>query len=128
MLTLSPDQIISSRDEGLLVVNELIDQATVLCLRERFDRLFEGEFETGVQPDEINWQEGSSDPSLTRQICNGWKADRDIARVVLREDLGKAIATLAEWPGPRIVQDNVLFKPPGARSIGYHRDNAYLAW
>ena len=56
MLTLSPDQIMSFRDEGLLVVNELIDQATVLCLRERFDRLFEGEFETGVQPDEINWQ------------------------------------------------------------------------
>ena len=128
MLTLSPDQIASFRDEGLLVVDKLIDQATVICLRERFDRLFEGEFETGVQPDEVNWQEGSSDPSLTRQICNGWKAARDIARVVLREDLGKAIATLAEWPGTRIVQDNVLFKPPGARSIGYHRDNAYLAW
>ena len=55
MLTLSPDQIMSFRDEGLLVVDELIDQATVICLRERFDQLFEGEFETGVQPDEVNW-------------------------------------------------------------------------
>ena len=72
MLTLSPDQIVSFRDEGLLVVDKLIDQATVICLRERFDRLFEGEFETGVQPDEVNWQKGKSDPSLTRQICNGW--------------------------------------------------------
>ena len=42
--------------------------------------------------------------------------------------LGEAVARLAGWPGARIVQDNVLWKPPGARSLGFHRDNAYLAW
>ena len=26
------------------------------------------------------------------------------------------------------MQDNVIWKPPGARSLGFHRDNAYLAW
>ena len=47
---------------------------------------------------------------------------------MLREDLGQALAQLGEWPGTRIVQDNVLSKPPAARALGYHQDNAYLAW
>ena len=38
------------------------------------------------------------------------------------------MARLAGWPGARIVQDNVIWKPPAARSLGFHRDNAYLAW
>src|SRR3546814_7166227 len=57
----------------------------------------------GVWPDEVNWQEGRSDPTLTRQICNGWKANRAIANVVLREDFGRAIAKMGGWPGTRII-------------------------
>ena len=97
-------------------------------LRQRFRRLFRGDFETGIAPDEVNWQHGRSDPTLTRQICNGWKADRLIARTVLDAGVGEVLARLAGWPGARLVQDNVLWKPPGAASVGFHRDNAYLAW
>ncbi len=97
-------------------------------LRQAFDALFRGEFETGVRPDEVNWQEGESDPTLTRQICNGWKANRTVARTVFDEDLGRAIAELAGWPGTRIMIDNVIWKPPAARPLGYHQDNAYLSW
>jgi hypothetical protein len=32
---------------------------------------------------------------ITRQICNGWKAGRTLASVVLREDIGKVGAKLA---------------------------------
>ena len=114
--------------DGFVLVGRLIDDGLVAELRDRFARLFRGEFETGTAPDEVNWQEGSSDPTLTRQICNGWKADRLIAATVLDARLGEAVACLAGWPGARIVQDNVLWKPPGARALGFHRDNAYLAW
>ena len=114
--------------DGFVVVDSLIDTSLVPPLRERFERLFRGEFETGTSPDEVNWLQGHSDATLTRQICNGWKADRLIASVVLDARLGEAVARLAGWPGARIVQDNVLWKPPGARSLGFHRDNAYLAW
>ncbi|MFT5506201.1 MAG: phytanoyl-CoA hydroxylase [Gammaproteobacteria bacterium] len=65
---------------------------------------------------------------MTRQICNGWKADRDIADIVLREDIGKAIAELGDWPGTRIMIDNVLWKPAGTRSLAFHQDSAYLDW
>ena len=118
----------SFRADGFVAVEALIDASLIDPLKERFERLFRGDFETGTAPDEVNWQEGSSDPTLARQICNGWKADRLIASVVLDASLGEAVARLADWPGARIVQDNVIWKPPGARSFGFHRDNAYLAW
>ena len=114
--------------DGFVAVDSLIDTSLIDPLRDRFERLFRGDFETGTAPDEVNWREGHSDPTLTRQICNGWKADRLIASVVLDARLGAAVARLAGWPGTRIAQDNVLWKPPGARSLGFHRDNAYLAW
>lgn len=128
MFDVTDDQISRFNQDGFLIVDEIIDEATVGRLRDAYDRLFRGEFETGVRPDEVNWQEGTGDVSLTRQICNGWKANRTIASVVLREDFGHAIAKMGGWPGTRIMVDNVLWKPPGTRPLGYHQDSAYLAW
>ena len=128
MFLLNQNDINRFNEDGFLIVENLIDDATVDRLRERFDRSFRGEFETGVMPDEVNWQESTGDPTLTRQICNGWKADCAIANVVLRPDLGQAVAQLGDWPGTRIMIDNVIWKPPGTRSLAYHQDNAYLKW
>ncbi|MGD2173003.1 MAG: phytanoyl-CoA dioxygenase family protein, partial [Gammaproteobacteria bacterium] len=114
--------------DGFLLVDRLIDPERIPRLHQAFEDLFHGRFETGVRPDEVNWQAGTSDPSLSRQICNGWKADREIARVVLDESLGEAIAGLAGWSGTRIMIDNVIWKPPATRSLGFHQDNAYLSW
>ena len=114
--------------DGYLVGDELIDPTRIPALHRAYDDLFHGRFETGVRPDEVNWQAADGDPSRTRQICNGWKANRDIARVVLDEGIGRAIAELAGWPGARIMIDNVLWKPSATRSLGFHQDSAYLAW
>ena len=114
--------------DGFLVVEQLIETATLPLLHRAFDDLFRGRFETGVRPDEVNWQQETGDPSLTRQICNGWKANLDVARMVLDERLGRMIGELAGWPGVRIMIDNVICKPPGAKSLGFHQDSAYLAW
>lgn len=115
-------------EDGFLIVDKLIDPATLPMLKAAFTDVFQGHFETGVVPDEVNWQAGNSDPSLTRQICNGWKANRAIARIVLDKTLGEAIATLAGWPGVRVMIDNVIWKPAGTRALGYHQDSAFLAW
>ena len=92
---------------------------TVERLRARFEPLFKGEFETGLYPDEWNWQEGRDRPDRTRQICNGWKSDRTVASVVLSEQVGRCVAELSGWPGARICQDNVIWKPAGAKALGY---------
>jgi ectoine hydroxylase-related dioxygenase (phytanoyl-CoA dioxygenase family) len=114
--------------DGFVVVDKLIETARLPALHQAFEDLFDGRFETGVQPDEVNWQQASGDPSLSRQICNGWKANRAIARVVLSESIGKAIAVLSGWPGVRIMIDNVIWKPPATKSLGFHQDSAYLDW
>ena len=114
--------------DGFVVVENVLDAATIEAARHRFPLLFRGEFETGLMPDEWNWRDGRDAPDLTRQICNGWKSDRVIAAVVLRPDIGRACATLRGWPGARINQDNVIWKPPGARPLGFHQDDSYQTW
>lgn len=128
MIQLTGDDIDRFDRDGFLVVDRLLDPARIPRLHQAFGDLFHGRFETGVRPDEVNWQAATGDPSLTRQICNGWKASRDIAAIVLEREFGRAIARLSGWSGVRIMIDNLLWKPPGAKSLGYHQDSAYLAW
>ncbi len=114
--------------DGFLLLDRLIQPEQIPVLHRAFTDLFSGQFETGVQPDEVNWQQASGDPSLTRQICNGWKANKEIARVVFNETIARAIAELSGWSGIRLMHDNVIWKPVGARSLGYHQDSSYLSW
>lgn len=126
--TPSAEQLTSFNENGFVIVKQLISPDHLPLLRSAFDDLFNGVFETGVQPDEVNWQNGKSDPTLSRQICNGWKANRDIAKVVLDESLGKAIGRFSGWKGVRIMIDNVIWKAPQTKSLGFHQDNAFLSW
>ena len=97
-------------------------------LRERFAALFEGEYATGIQPDEVNWKAGRDREDLTRQICNGWRADDLVAAQVLSERTGRLAAQLGGYRGTRMLQDNCLWKPPGARSLGMHQDGSYAGY
>ena len=103
--------------EGEAIVPCIIAPEAAATLRDRFESLFGGAFETGMQPDEWNWRPERDPPDLTRQICNGWKSDRTIARTVLAAEIGKACARLAGWPGARLAQDNLLWKPAHGRPL-----------
>ena len=56
-LELTPAQIDQFNEDGYLIVDKLIDDQTVEAVSERYEKLFRGEFETGILPDEVNWQE-----------------------------------------------------------------------
>ncbi len=71
---------------------------------------------------------GRDREDLTRQICNGWKCDLTVASIVLHPDVGEACARLRRWPGARIGQDNVIWKPPGTKPLGFHQDDSYNGW
>jgi len=127
-IELSAQQRETFEENGFVVVPNVLSDTALKSIRARFQPLFGGEFETGIQPDEWNWRDGRDDPSLTRQICNAWKSDRAIAAVVLRSDLGAACAGLRDWSGARINQDNIIWKPPGAKALGFHQDDSYQNW
>ncbi len=125
---LTSSKIEAFRENGFVIIERALDAGMIERARARFEPLFQGLFETGLQPDEWHWRPGSGAADATRQICNGWKADRTIASIVLREAIGRACATLRGWPGTRLNQDNVIWKPPGARPLGFHQDDSYQDW
>lgn len=127
-ITLTDAQVERFHRDGFLILERLLEQFDIEAARARIAPMFGGEFETGLQPDEWNWREGRDPASQTRQICNGWKADRVIARLVLSAVVGRLCTQLSDWPGARIAQDNVLWKPPGASPLGFHQDNSYIHW
>jgi ectoine hydroxylase-related dioxygenase (phytanoyl-CoA dioxygenase family) len=114
------------RRDGFVVVEDFVDRATAELLRARFDPLFAGQYETGIRPDEVNWMPGRDPEDRTRQICNGWRADRLLAAQVLSERTGRLATELVGWDGVRLLQDNCLWKPPAAKAIGMHQDGSYL--
>jgi 2-oxoglutarate-dependent dioxygenase len=113
--------------DGFLIVEEgFLYEDAVEALRERFEPLFAGDYETGIRPDEVNWVSGRDPEDRTRQICNGWRADSVIAAQVLSERTGRLAADLIGWDGVRLLQDNCIWKPPGTKSLGMHQDGSYL--
>jgi ectoine hydroxylase-related dioxygenase (phytanoyl-CoA dioxygenase family) len=128
VVRLNSEQIATFRRDGFVVAERLVDSAEVANLRVRIAALFAGEYQTGVMPDEVNWRAGRDPETATRQLCNSWKADSQLAVTVMRSDIGRACATLAGWRGARVNQDNLFWKPPGARAIGFHQDSAYEQW
>ncbi len=127
MIDLTDTEIADFRRDGFVIVRDVLDRTTIETARARFEPLFSGEFQTGIQPDEWNWRPGSP-ADVTRQICNGWKSDPVIAGIVLREDIGRACAQLRGWTGARLNQDNVIWKPPGTKPLGFHQDDSYQDW
>lgn len=127
-INLSDEQLGRWDDDGFLMIENFLEPYEVEAARSRFPLLFRGEFETGLFPDEWNWKEGRDADDLARQICNGWKSDYTIARFVLSAEVGRLCAQLSRWPGARINQDNVIWKPPTARPLGMHQDEAYSFW
>jgi hypothetical protein len=94
----------------------LLDAATRQALHARYEALFRGDFDTGVYPDEWHWRAGLSLPEVTREICNGWKADRYVAEIVLSAALAALVAEIQGWTSVRIGQDDVIWKPPQANA------------
>merc|ERR1711991_666767 len=113
---------------GFLIVDKFIESNYVEKLRNKFEPLFRGEFETGVEPDEWNWRFERDPDDITRQICNAWKSDKLIRQFVCLKVVGEYCSRLMGWSGARLLQDNVLWKPPMGKTLGYHQDASYDDW
>jgi hypothetical protein len=95
------EQIDAYRRDGFLVLDAWLDADEVARLRERFGRCFAHEWETGIAPDEVNYDPETTPPDRTRQLCNVWKADTTLGATVLAERIAAFGARLAGLPGAR---------------------------
>lgn len=125
---------------GFLVLDKtpLLSKEKIESLHKAFERCFRGEFSTGLYPDEWHWREGISKPDAVREICNAWKADREIQDIVCSASIGELGGALyADWPSARVGQDDMIWKIPadGTDSdkkfsnahVGYHVDGEYIS-
>ena len=115
-------------NNGFVIFDKFLLEENIEILKNRFDDLFDGKFENTIEPDEWNWKNNLSDSSATRQICNVWKSDNLIRKIVCNETIGLIASKLMGWQGARLVQDNILWKPSGGKTLGYHQDASYVDW
>ena len=124
----STEQISEFQKNGFVILKKFLPHQTLQALKTKIEPLFQGNFETGIEPDEWNWRYGRDDPRHTRQICNAWKSDNLIKETVCNKSIGRIISQLMGWKGTRLIQDNVLWKPPGAGAVTFHQDASYDDW
>ena len=98
-INLNDDLIHEFNENGFIVLDKFIDLEYLDKLKNRFEPLFKGEFQTGIEPDEWNWKFDKDPIDVTRQICNGWKSDLLIKDFVCHEIVGKSCAKLMNWNG-----------------------------
>lgn len=108
--------------DGFVVLGRILDEKRLDTLQTRFGAVFQGEFETGNQPDSWVWQEGTSYPHLPRHMANAWKSDLAFACYALSADLGRAGSTLMGWDAVKLAQDTLWLKPPSWPEGEFHQD------
>jgi phytanoyl-CoA hydroxylase len=113
------------RVDGFLAVEHVLDGQQIEALRERFEPLFAGRFDTGVYPDEWYWRAELSLPDVTRHMANAWKADRTVAALVTCSDVARAAGRLTGWHTVRLGQDTLWWKPPTAKPVAFHQDTSF---
>jgi len=122
------DQIETYRRDGFVVLEHFLPEDEVTAVLERWEPLFAHVWESGIAPDEVNYTEGVTPADRTRQLCNVWKSDRVVAATTLSERGAAFAAALAGLQGAQIVQDNLIWKPPGAKALLVHQDGSYLEY
>jgi hypothetical protein len=123
---IGPDDIERFHRDGFLVFERVLSNEQIEALRGRFSKLFAGEFDTGIYPDEWHWREGISLPNVTRHMSNAWKADLTVAKLALSPDIGHAACTLLGWSGVRIGVDTIWWKPAGTKAVTLHQDSSFM--
>jgi phytanoyl-CoA hydroxylase len=122
------DSLKDFEHKGFITCDKFVDLKYLGDLRRRIDFLFKGVFETGIEPDEWNWREEKDPIDVTRQICNAWKSDSLIKHLVCSPIIGESVSKLMDWKGARLIQDNILWKPPLGKALNFHQDAAYDDW
>ncbi len=126
--SIGQDEIEQFDRDGYLVFENVLSHEQIAALRDRFPKLFAGEFDTGIYPDEWYWREGMSLPDVTRHMSNAWKSDLTIANLALSGDIGRAACKLTGWPGVRLGIETIWWKPAQTKSVALHQDSSFMTY
>ena len=113
---------------GFVIFEDIINKRDLKKIESSYKDLFNEKYQTGVVPDKIKWKKKRDKNNIPRSLCNVWKSDKNIAKVVLSKSLGKIAANLMGWKSTRLNQDSIIWVTPNAGCINFHQDNPYQDW
>jgi phytanoyl-CoA hydroxylase len=131
VLTVTDQQITSYRDNGFVVLPELLDAAELLVWRQVIERATTGRtsrlplqgenYEESFHEGGYSESDGYYNNVFTQKI-NLWMTDKDARELVLSEWLGRVATDLAGVDGMRIWLDQALVKEPWGNPTAFHID------
>jgi ectoine hydroxylase-related dioxygenase (phytanoyl-CoA dioxygenase family) len=115
-------------ENGFVIFEDIINKRDLKKIKNTYKDLFNEKYQTGVVPDKIKWKKKRDKNNIPRSLCNVWKSDKNIAKIVLSRSLGKIAAKLMSWKSTRLNQDSLIWVTPKAGCINFHQDNPYQDW
>jgi phytanoyl-CoA hydroxylase len=113
-------------DEGLLVVDSILDKARVETVLDASDRVQRGEYNEDRRPPALRKQLGHfGRESSIAWYLNARIVDRDLWSVTTDRALGEAAATLLQSSTSTLVEDQLLDKPAPGLPCNFHQDYGY---
>lgn len=113
---------------GFVIVEDVIKKKDLLKVNKSYKKIFNGSYNTNVVPDKIKWKPGRDKNNIPRSLCNVWKSNKDVAKIVLSKDIGNLAAKLMNWKNIRLNQDSLIWLTPNAGCVNFHQDDPYQDW
>ena len=118
----SPDEIGSYRENGFLIIEDLLDGDELETWRSAVDRAVD---DHGVSGRDLDPEQSEYYDRVFLQRVNMWKTSADVRGLVLDERFGRLVAALASADEVRLYHDHALIKLPWANPTNWHADNPY---
>jgi phytanoyl-CoA hydroxylase len=128
VIELSAADIAKYREDGFLVIESFITDAEVELLRDRLERVINGDFDRICEPDDYHWKKGRDPDNVTRFMGPVWRCDSALGRFTFSSDHARVAAELEGESCIRLYNDYVWCKPEGGKPIEMHQDAAYNTW
>lgn len=122
------DDVKFFKENGYWVSPKVIDDERLAKLRERMEKVYRGEFETGTPP-EVAWSYEKGHPKTLRKTDMASYADLTIRALALDPVIGEIAAALTGNDTIRFWADQLLLKPEQSggqgSNVGWHQDYTY---
>jgi phytanoyl-CoA hydroxylase len=128
VIELAEADIAKYREDGFLVIEGFLAAHELELLRDRVDRVLNGEFDRVCEPDDYHWKKGRDPADVTRFMGPVWRCDSALGRFTFSSEHARIAAELEGQSSIRLYNDYVWCKPEGGKPIEMHQDAAYNTW
>ncbi len=113
--------------DGFLILDRLLDEASVELARHSLDRILAGQYQEDRRPPALQSSPHPifGDARTTHWVINGRLLDADVWSLVTRAELGRTAARLLDTSAVSVIEDQLLDKPPGGAPLATHQDYRY---